>query len=444
MRILLIQPPRWNPAISVAIDEQEPLGLETIAGMVPEQEIKLLDMRFDEDKLREELETFKPGIVGITGVACEYYKVCKVLQEVKNYSRDILTVVGGAHATLLPTDYQGDFVDVIVIGEGELTFKELVETYEKRGDLSKLAGLALNREGKLIFTKERELIEDLNSIPLPNRTLTKKYRQFYARGRWRPLGSIYSTKGCPFRCTFCCTWIMGGEKFRTRGVDVFMKDLASIDEYYIFVCDDNTIHDTSYSEQLYHAVKESGIKKEYQFYGRADTIVRHSDLIEKWQTVGLKRLLVGIEHISNERLRNVNKATTANINKQALTILKSLDIETIAYFLINPDFEKRDFDELADYCEKMEITHPIFVCLNAYPGTQLYEDMRGQIHDPNYELIDVLHCPYKTKLPIKTFYRYYVDLYRRVYLRKIGKKTGGYAYGQLEKIFEIFEKDFGI
>lgn len=237
---------------------------------------------------------------------------------------------------------------------------------------------------------------------------------------------------------------MGGEKFRIRGVDIFMKDLASIDEYYIFVCDDNTIHDTSYSEQLYNAVKESGTKKEYQFYGRVDTIVRRPDLIEKWRTVGLKRLLVGVEHITDERLRKINKANATNINNQALKILKKLDIETIAYFLIEPDFVKEDFDNLARYCEEMDIPHPIFVCLNAYPGTQLYEDMWDQIVDPNYEKIDVLHCPYKTKLPIKTFYRYYLDLYRRVYLSKIDKETGGYTYEQLEKIFKVFEKDFGI
>ena len=133
-------------------------------------------MRFEPDNLMSTLESFNPHIVGITGVICEYYKVCDILKKVKGFSKNILTVVGGTHDTLIPGDYQKDFIEIIVIGEGELTFKELVETYEKKGDLSCIKGIAINKNVKLIYTEKRPLIKDLNKIPLPNRSLTKKHR----------------------------------------------------------------------------------------------------------------------------------------------------------------------------------------------------------------------------------------------------------------------------
>ncbi len=249
--------------MSFVIGDQEPLGLETLAGMLPQHPIQLLDMRFDGPDLDSIIRDFQPEIVGITGVTCEYNKVCEVLTRIKDLSPETLTVVGGAHATLTPEDFNREFVDVVVIGEGEVTFTEIVEAHEKKTDLSQISGIALRRDGKSVLTRKREVMMDLNTLPLPNRKITEAYRRHYSRGTWRPMGSLYSTRGCPYRCTFCCTWIMGDKKFRIRGVDSFIRDLASMDEHYVFVADDNTIHDTKYSMELVQAVKDSGLEKEY-------------------------------------------------------------------------------------------------------------------------------------------------------------------------------------
>ncbi len=443
MKILLIQPPRWNKSLSLLIGDQEPLNLETIAGMLSQHEVKLLDMRFDEDKLLSTLETYNPDIVGITTVTCEYNNSCEVLQKVKSYSCSILTVVGGVHATLVPEDFNRDFVDVVVLGEGEITFKELAEAYELKCDLSAVKGIALKKNGRLFFTEKRELIEDLNSISLPNRALTREHRQFYSRGRFHPIASIYSTKGCPYRCSFCCTWITSGKKFRTRGVDIFIKDLANIEEYYIIITDDNTIHDNRYSEELFKAVDTSGIKKEYQFFGRTDTIVKNPALLEKWRRVGLKRLLIGVEHLSDKRLRSVNKGTTQAINKKALEILRDLDIDIIAYFIVEPDFEKKDFDAITRYCNEMQLSDPVFTCLTAFPGTLLYHKMKDQLIDENYELFDTLHCLFKTKLPKKLFYEYYLNLYQRAYLNNYNKDSS-YADKEIEQLLGLLKKDYDV
>ncbi len=443
MKILLIQPPRRG--LSFELGPIEPLGLETIAGCIQNHEIKIIDMRIDTD-LKSNLDNFQPDIVGITSVTAEVNVALRVLQSVKNYCKDILTVVGGVHATMVPEDFNKEFVDIIVIGEGEITFQELVEAYRNRTSFAKVAGLALPGKEQLYFTPSRELIKDLNSVPLPNRVLTGEYRQYYSRGSWRQLGALYSTRGCPFHCNFCCCWMVSNATFRIRGVESFIDDLKSIKEPYIFVADDNTILDFEYCERLYQAVKREGIKKKYEFYGRADVIAKRPDLIEKWKSVGLGLVLVGFEEITDSNLKKYNKNCNVKSNEIAINILKQNEVEIIAYFLIDSDFSKEDFNRLSEYIKIMELTHPMFPILTPFPGTELYKERRHEIINDNYELYDFVHCVFPTKLPEKEFYKCYIELIRETYLsrEKAVSKKSVFSNQLVEKEIKILEKEYGL
>ncbi len=441
MKILMIQPPRWNEKLSLAIGDQEPLGLEALAGMLPTHDITLLDMRFDGERLDPLLESFSPDVVAITGVTCELSIVSDVLSRIKRLAPETFTVVGGAHATLQPLDFQQADVDAVVLGEGEITFKELTEALERNTPLTSVKGLAVNREGTLKFTPKRAIIPDLGRVPLPDRSLTRDYRQFYARGKWQPMGSTFSTRGCPFRCSFCCNWMLADRAFRVRGLDTVIEDLHSIDEDYIFMSDDNSIHDVAYSAELCAAVQSAGIHKEYQFYGRADKIVNNTGLIEQWRKAGLRRFLIGVEHITDQRLKKVNKANTRKTNDRALQILKQLDIEIIAYFLVEPDFAPDDFERVSDYIDQMDLRDPVFSFLCAYPGTPMFEEMQPLVVDPGYDKLDMLHCPYKTTMPRQAFFEAYVNLYRRAYLGRSHAQAMTYEVDHMASIIDLLEHE---
>ena len=96
-----------------------------------------------EPNLKQELESFQPDVVGATSYTPGIYQAQKVLQEVKAYNSEILTVICGHHATVMPKDCNQAFINVVVIGEGEVTFKELVDVYENKTDFSKVDGIAL-------------------------------------------------------------------------------------------------------------------------------------------------------------------------------------------------------------------------------------------------------------------------------------------------------------
>lgn len=415
MKVLMIQPP-LNPNIIGAgmAFLTEPLALEIIAASIPYHDVCILDMRID-DNLNKTLDSFRPDVVAITGLTPEVYIVRKILSKIKEYDQNILTVVGGHHATMVPDDFRSDSIDAIVIGEGEVTFRELVDAYSGKKDFRQIRGLALPDNGSLKFTEKREAIDDLDQMPLPGRKLTKHYRSKYFRGKWKPMASLMTSKGCPFRCSFCAMWKFMDGKYKARSAESVVNELKQIEENYIDFAEDNALHDLKRAEKIYEIIKAEGIKKIYKLYGRSDTIVKRPDIIEKWKEIGMELILVGLESFKDKGLKNLNKHNSIRNNEEAIRILQSNGVEIAAYFIVDPDYTREDFEQLADYVMKLKLTQPIFTVLTPLPGTELYKEKYNELTTHNYELYDFAHSVLPTRLPKKDFYQCLINLYRTTY-----------------------------
>jgi len=415
MRVLLIQPP-ISPIDFTAgrLVLNEPLALEIIAACATNHDVRILDMRLD-DGLERELDGFQPDIVATTSYTAGVYAALATLKKVKTHNQRILTVVGGHHATLMPQDFNREFIDAIVVGEGEVTFPELIDAYEAKDDFKKVKGLALPQNGRLVFTPARETIADLDVAPFPDRHLTKKYRHRYFRGTWQPMASVYTSRGCPYRCNFCAMWKVARGKYRVRDPGRVADELAGIEEEYVDVLDDNTLHDVERAVMMYQAIKERGIKKKYKLYARSDTVVKHPEIIEKWREIGLELVLIGFESFRDEELREHRKQNSIQNNEEAIRILHANGVEIAAYFLIDPSYAVSDFLALGDYVERLNLTHPVFTILTPFPGTELFEKRCTELTNWNYELFDFCHSVLPTKLPIKIFHECLANLYWRCY-----------------------------
>jgi len=233
MKILFVQPPvnTDNVGLTGMFSLHEPLALETVAASVPGHQRKILDMRLGYD-LEQELTDFNPDVVATTSYTPEVYRACKVMKKAKEFNSDILTVVGGHHATIMPQDFQKEYVDVIVIGDGEITFSELIDVYEAKGSLQAIPGLVFPKNGDLLFNPPREMIHNLDQSPLPSRDLTAHCRDKYFRFSWRPTAALITSRGCAFRCKFCSVWKHEHGKFRTRSAERVVEEIMDIKEKY--------------------------------------------------------------------------------------------------------------------------------------------------------------------------------------------------------------------
>ena len=234
MRILLVKPDLSNRSIgSGRLNVIEPLELETLAANLPNHDVEILDMRFERD-LSCKLSEFDPDVVGATAYTVHVKRAKRILRTAKRMNRDILTLIGGIHATVLPEDFNEAYIDAVVIGEGVDTIREIVDCFEKSGQLRDISGLALQRDGQLHYTSPRDAPPNLDGYPLPNRSLTRKYRENYCFGWWRPVTAVRTSFGCPFRCKFCATPAICKGNYISRSARSIAGELLKVSGDYVF------------------------------------------------------------------------------------------------------------------------------------------------------------------------------------------------------------------
>ena len=414
MRVLLVEPPICRHDVGTGvIGMAEPLSLECVAAALAHHEVRILDMRLDRD-LDRALRTFKPHTVGVGAYTVGVNNAKAVLQQAKRHDARIRTIVGGHHATVKPRDFSESYVDAVVVGEGELTFPELLEAFEGAKDLRGIQGLGLPEGGGIVLTPERPL-SDLDTLPFPARHLVSQYRQSYFRGKWRPIVSMFTSRGCPHRCSFCGMWKVHRGKYRLRSPERVVEELKQIPEEYVDVVDDNTFENVAWARRLAALIGEAGIRKRYKVYARSDTLAKHPEVIRDWKAIGLDTVLVGIESVGQGNLGKWNKRSSVELNEAALKALKEQDVEIASYFVVDPDFAEKDFAELKAYIDRWELHHPAFTILTPFPGTDLFDSVQDRIRHPDYELFDFFHVVLPTRLAEPVFYERFVDLYKYAY-----------------------------
>ena len=243
MKILLIEPAK--APLTIGGDDvflYEPLALEYLAaGVAKDHEVRILDLRLEKN-LQTVVSEFNPDVVGITAYTVHVNTVKKLFDQVKCWNPEVLTVVGGHHATVVPEDFLCSAIDLIVIGEGVFTFKEIVTSFERGETFESVPGVAFAKGDRLVRT-EGQAVVDLDAVPFPDRQLTAKYRKHYYSEWMKPLASIRTSKGCPYRCNFCALWKIAGGRYLRRSPEKVVEELATIDEEFVFFADDESLVD---------------------------------------------------------------------------------------------------------------------------------------------------------------------------------------------------------
>jgi len=159
------------------------------------------------DQTVENIRKSKASIVGISFMTPMYTVVKELSRKIKESMPDCFIVFGGAHPTILPEQTLTDFpwADMLVLGEGEDTFLELVQSIKTKKDMKNIRGIALRDGKQIIITEKRPVIKNLDALPLPAWHLLPMniYRPTTSRFRRLPSHCILTSRGCPMKCIFC-------------------------------------------------------------------------------------------------------------------------------------------------------------------------------------------------------------------------------------------------
>ncbi len=233
MKILYVNPSRLEAGLDYII-KGPPLGLISIAAMVPEHDAQLFDFKvhkYNEGKFYRGLSKF--DVVAITSMTPQVASAFEVAQMAKESG--CTTIMGGYHPTLVP-DYvaQHPAVDFTVRGEGEHTFKEIIDYIDgnkKNITIKEIKGVSYkNDEGKVVHNAGRPLEKDLDKFPMPRRDLLDDKRYIYLGNR---VAQVESSRGCPHSCKFCCITKMWKDPsnhvlYRTKSVKRIMQEVYNV------------------------------------------------------------------------------------------------------------------------------------------------------------------------------------------------------------------------
>ncbi len=390
----------------------EPLGLEMLAAVVGDHDVRILDMRLEDD-LAGALSDFAPDVVAVTALTPEVYAAQDVLRQSKEHSQDIFTIAGGHHATLLPESFHMPYIDAIALGEGELVFPQLINELAGDRDFKSVSNLRWrDSDGTFVENPSNGCVLNMDKLPIPRRDLTAKYRSEYFFLFDKPDTSVATGRGCPYRCNFCSVWKFYDGKTGQMSAERVIEEIKAVDTDHITFVDDNFLMNYKRENAIADLIKAEGIEKTFSMECRTDSIVRHPELVAKWVDIGLYAILLGLEG-SDETLKSVNKKNSAKINDEAIRILHDNGVIIWGAFIADPNWTRDDFKRLRDYVSDKEITHTQFTVLTPLPGSELWRDRYDELLTHDFSCYDCLHAVLPTRLPREEFYKEFANLYRQ-------------------------------
>lgn len=415
MRVALLKPPTGGILGLEMLTFVEPLGLECVGGALEAEghACHVGDLRLEglEEGLRETRE-FAPDIVGIQcNFTTERNRAVKVARRVRELMPDAFVMVGGHDASRDPAWFAQACFDAVVVGDGEEVTPRLVEALAEKRSLDGVAGLRLNRGGAQHATEPHVTRRELDELPLPSRRLIARHADEYYINFRRPLALLETARGCPYRCNFCSVWKFHEKTFREKSPERVVRELLTVDAPNVFITDDIFWLNPRRGAEMAAALKASGIRKYYTVQTRTDLIVRHPELIEAWKDCGHLAIFLGVEKVDDAGLASVNKKNVADNNVQAIRLLKEMGVGFTSNFIVDPSWDRDDFARLRDWIAEHGAYNSGFSVLTPLPGTDLWDEVSGQVTTRDWERFDIVHAVLPTKLPLDEFYKEYARLW---------------------------------
>ncbi len=339
--VLLVNP-RFNGR-----SELPPLGLLALASVLLNENIAtdVIDLDLGTpapaDRALSEGLSGKPGVVGVSAMTDSFQSALEVCRKAKAADPAVLTVMGGIHAAVLHDTLlrQHDVIDAIVRGEGEIAFLEIVKRFLAGRDPGGIEGVTFRRGGKIVREKDRDLIRDLDTLPIPAHRLVEN-------GRYTTR-NISSSRGCARRCAFCSIQALYRAKVRTRGVESVISEietLVGLGAKRILFTDDNFTFSLPRVRDICKGIVEGGFHREVQFFaeGRADDICRNPIMAGIMSDAGFRGLYVGAESGSEEILRYYRKDISPGDMLRAVSACVEQNLTPVMNFILYGPMDTAD------------------------------------------------------------------------------------------------------
>ncbi|MFC1510431.1 B12-binding domain-containing radical SAM protein [Candidatus Omnitrophota bacterium] len=371
-----------------------PHGLLTVAAPLLKAgyRVRLIDQRVIADwqeDLREALQV-KPICVGfsaMTGTQIQFaLEAAKLTREI--LGADVPLVWGGPHPSgMAAQTLENMFVDIVVVGEGDITFIELVDALKAEKNLRDIKGIGYIESNQVVLTEERELLDMETLLPVPWELIdVEKYihRDFYLHGTTRSLDIGQTSRGCPYQCGFCSSATLRKRKWRAMSVEKSLKVILDPVKRFnldgIWIRDDEFYIDRKRTKEICKGIIDSGVKIRWYTSGtRIDVFNRSTtEEIELIKKSGADTLKFGAESGSNRILKLIKKGIRVEDTIKANLKAKEYGIIPVFALMIGfPTETFEDINQTIDLFVRLKKDNPlakfeVIATFGAMPQTPLY------------------------------------------------------------------------
>ncbi len=300
------------------------------------------------------------------------YEVARIAKE---SNENVKVALGGPHVTFLPdkTLEECKYADFIVRGEGENTFKELINAIEKGKELGKVKGLSF-RGDKTINNPSRGLIKNVDDIPLPSYDLLPMTE--YKIGKTE-FGTVITSRGCPLHCIFCSSSLQFGKRWRGHSVDRVLRELSLLENKYgkreIEFLDDTFTLNKTRAIEIADRIKKEKMDISWSASSRVDTF--SLDVAKAMKKGGAHTIYFGLESGSQKTLDSIGKGITLEKSEASVKIAKETGLHALGSFVIGfPNESREDVNRTIKFSRKVGTDFAQFTIATPYPGTKLWFD----------------------------------------------------------------------
>jgi radical SAM superfamily enzyme YgiQ (UPF0313 family) len=296
-----------------------------------------------------------------------------IIQDAKRHNPAIITMMGGPHVSYDWANTLKNYpeIDLIVVGEGEETLRELLPVIRDQAVWDTVKGIAFRKDGQTHFTGVRAFIEDLDTLPVPARHLLPV-------SRYLALGfpvSIITSRGCPNQCIFCLGRRMVGQKVRYRSPRLIVDEIEDIISYgftRINIADDLFTSNKERVQAFCDELKNRGIKIAWSAFARVNTV--DAEILAVMRQAGCDTVSFGIESGNAEVLKRVKKGITMEQAVKAVQACKESGVNSFASFMIGlPGESPETIADTYTFAEGLGIDYG-FHLLAPFPGTTVREE----------------------------------------------------------------------
>jgi anaerobic magnesium-protoporphyrin IX monomethyl ester cyclase len=432
-RIALVTPPYHSGVVETA-GTWPNVAFVYLAGALREAGFEpiiydAMTMNHDLERIAAELERMAPDVVLTSAYTPSYPKAVELLRLAKDRLPGVITGIGGVHAHFMYEEVferDGDAVDYVLRGEGEVTLPELMRCLDEGGDPAEVAGLVFVRDGSVVTTPTRPFLTELDGLPTAWDLVDWSLYRFYPLPEAN-LAVISTSRGCDQACTFCSQQAFWCRTWRARSPESVVDEMQMLKETYgvgvVMFSDETPTLDAGRWRRILDLLVERKLDLHILMETRVDDILRDEAIMPLYRRAGIRHVYVGVERTDQTSLDAFKKNTTVEQGRRAIELLKEQDIITETSMVLGLPGDTREIIEATfKLTQHYDPDLAFFLAIAPWPYSDIYPAMEPYIETFDYEDYNLVMPVVKPDaMTREELQKIIIDCYRRFYMGKLAR-----------------------